>query len=237
MTLKVYVDRMSKPTRAIITFCKINGIEFEEVKVDIARRQHRSPEFKVMQFSFTLLEYSRAWQIIGKYTSSTLPFFLFAFYYMQYPSDLFKRAKVQSVLDWHHRNLRQGAAPALGLPLNPQAVAEAEKVLSSSLLKLETIWLKGKGPFLLGGFQPMIADLSLVCELMQLEVVEEETRQRILSPHKKVQKWMDSTRKATQPHFDEVHEIVFKVKTKLQQIKQSEAESRRKSAGTGTSRM
>ncbi|KAI4372235.1 hypothetical protein MLD38_010491 [Melastoma candidum] len=239
MTLKVYVDRMSKPTRAIITFCKINGIEFEEVKVDIARRQHRSPEFKeinpmgkvpvIVDGRFKLFE-SHAILI---YLAGVFPGVADHWY----PSDLFKRAKVQSVLDWHHRNLRQGAAPALGLPLNPQAVAEAEKVLSSSLLKLETIWLKGKGPFLLGGFQPMIADLSLVCELMQLEVVEEETRQRILSPHKKVQKWMDSTRKATQPHFDEVHEIVFKVKTKLQQIKQSEAESRRKSAGTGTSRM
>lgn len=66
--------------------------------------------------------------------------------------------------------LNSALAPALGLPLNPQAAAEAEKLLSSSLLKLETIWLKGKGPFLLGGFQPTIADLSLVCEIMQLEV-------------------------------------------------------------------
>lgn len=58
----------------------------------------------------------------------------------------------------------------LGLPPNPVAAAEGEKLLSSSLLKIESIWLKGNGPFLLGGFQPSIADLSLVCEIMQLEV-------------------------------------------------------------------
>lgn len=60
--------------------------------------------------------------------------------------------------------------PATGRPLNPKAAAEAEKVLFSSLSKLEDIWLKGDGRFLLGGSQPSIADLSMVCELMQLEV-------------------------------------------------------------------
>ena len=60
--------------------------------------------------------------------------------------------------------------PALGLKLNPQAAVEGEKLLSASLEKIESIWLKGNGRFLLGSSQPSIADLSLVCELMQLEV-------------------------------------------------------------------
>lgn len=62
--------------------------------------------------------------------------------------------------------------PALGRPLNPKAAAEAEKVLLFSLSQLEDIWLNEDGSFLLGGFQPSIADLSLVCELMQLEVTK-----------------------------------------------------------------
>lgn len=60
---------------------------------------------------------------------------------------------------------------ALGLPMKPQVAAEAEKILSSSLSIIESIWLKGNGRFLLGGLQPSIADLSLVCEIMQLEVI------------------------------------------------------------------
>jgi glutathione S-transferase len=97
----------------------------------------------------------------------------------RYPNDLSKRAKIHSVLDWHHTNLRPGAsgyvlnsvlAPALGLPLNPKAAAEAENILTNSLSTLETFWLKGSAKFLLGGKQPSIADLSLVCELMQLQV-------------------------------------------------------------------
>ncbi|KAF9604028.1 hypothetical protein IFM89_001388 [Coptis chinensis] len=98
-----------------------------------------------------------------------------------YPVDLCKRAKINSVLDWHHSNLRRGAAtyvfhtllaPVLGLSQNPIEVAEAEKLFTSSLLKLESIWLKGEGNFLLGGFRPSIADISLVCEIMQFEVLK-----------------------------------------------------------------
>jgi glutathione S-transferase len=84
-------------------------------------------------------------------------------------------------LDWHHTNLRPGAAgyvlnsvlgPALGLPLNPKAAAEAEQLLTKSLTTLDTFWLKGNAMFLLGSNQPSIADLSLVCELTQLQVLK-----------------------------------------------------------------
>lgn len=61
-------------------------------------------------------------------------------------------------------------APALGLPLDLQAAAKAKNVLTNSLSTLETFWLKGNSKFLLGSNQPSIADLSLVCELMQLQV-------------------------------------------------------------------
>ncbi|OVA14065.1 Glutathione S-transferase/chloride channel [Macleaya cordata] len=141
-----------------------------------------------------------------------------------YPADLSKRAKINSVLDWHHSNLRRGAAPfvlntvlapALGLPLNPQAAAEAEKLLTSSLSKIESVWLKGNVKFLVGNLRPSIADLSLVCEIMQLEILDEKDRNRILGPHKKVLQWIEDTRIATSPHFEEAHKILFKEKARF----------------------
>ncbi|KAL5672686.1 hypothetical protein ACJX0J_016992, partial [Zea mays] len=75
-----------------------------------------------------------------------------------YPADLFTRAKIESILDWHHSNLRRGAA-----------VKQAEKLVMQSLGVIESVWLKGDAKFLLGSPQPSIADLSLVCEIMQLE--------------------------------------------------------------------
>ncbi|OMO58680.1 hypothetical protein COLO4_34446 [Corchorus olitorius] len=230
MKLKVYADRLSQPTRAVIIFCKVNGIDYDEVKVDLSKGQHLTPEFAeinpmqkvpaIVDGRFKLFE-SHAILI---YLACAFPGVADHWY----PADLFKRSKIHSVLDWHHSNLRYAAvkfvlnstlAPVLGRRLNPQAAAEAEKVLSSSLSTIESIWLKGSGRFLLGGNQPSIADLSLVCELMQLEVVDEKDRMRILGPHKKIQEWIENTRNATRPHFDEVHKVLFKVKEKLQDMR------------------
>ncbi|EEF51172.1 glutathione S-transferase T1 [Ricinus communis] len=227
MKLKVYGDRMSQPSRAVLIFCKVNRIDFEEVRIDIANRQQLSPEFKdinpmgkvpaIVDGRFKLFE-SHAILIYLACAFPGVPDHW-------YPADLFKRAKIHSVLDWHHSNLRRGAAafvlntalaPALGLPLNPQAAAEAEKILSASLSKIESFWLKGSGRFLLGGNLPSIADLSLVCEIMQLEVLDEKDCNRILGPHKKVQQWIEDIKRVTRPHFDEVHKVLFRAKARLQ---------------------
>ncbi|KAL5994349.1 Glutathione S-transferase theta-1 [Asimina triloba] len=110
--------------------------------------------------------------------------------------------------------------PALGLPLNPQAAAEAEKLVSSSLQKIESTWLEEKAKFLLGSLQPSIADLSLVCEIMQLELLDEKDRERILGPHSRILLWIENVKKATAPHFQEVHAILYKVKAKLHGVPQ-----------------
>ncbi|MED6146453.1 hypothetical protein PIB30_034567 [Stylosanthes scabra] len=36
---------MSQPSRAVLIFCRISGIDFEEIKVDISKGQHTSPDF------------------------------------------------------------------------------------------------------------------------------------------------------------------------------------------------
>ncbi|KAK6783308.1 hypothetical protein RDI58_021105 [Solanum bulbocastanum] len=140
------------------------------------------------------------------------------------PADLYRRAKVESVLDWHHSNLHRGAAgytfntvlaPAFGLALNPKAAAKYEKVLLESLAKIESVWLQREGRFLLGSGQPSIADLSLVCEIMQLEILDEKDRERIIGPYKRVLKWIDDAKNAMEPHFQEVHVILFKAKEKF----------------------
>ncbi|KAG5058563.1 hypothetical protein JHK82_013544 [Glycine max] len=225
--LKVYADRMSQPSRAVLIFCRFNGIDFEEIKVDISKRHHLSPEFRevnplqkvpaIVHGSFNLSE-SHA---ILVYLASAFPGIADHWY----PSDLYRRAKIISVMDWHHSNLRHGAGPATGRPLNPKAAAEAEKVLLSSLSKLEDIWLNGDGHFLLGVSQPSIADLSMVCELMQLEVLDEKDRSRILSPYKKVLQWIEDTRTATNPHFEEVHNILYRAKKKFEQQRSRVAET------------
>ncbi|XLU56584.1 hypothetical protein S245_051232, partial [Arachis hypogaea] len=45
LKVKVYADHMSQPSHAILIFCKVNGIEFDEIKVEISKRQQLSPKF------------------------------------------------------------------------------------------------------------------------------------------------------------------------------------------------
>ncbi|PWA49796.1 S-crystallin, Glutathione S-transferase (GST) [Artemisia annua] len=143
----------------------------------------------------------------------------------QYPSDLIERSKVHSVLDWHHGNLRRGSVgvlvstifgPLKGVPSSPQAIEESEKALAKSLSIIEDFWLKD-GPFLVGRSQPSIADLNLVSEVMELELLDKKQHERIFSPFKKVVKWVEDTRSATAPYFDEVHEKLFKSKIGIQE--------------------
>ncbi|KAL7594265.1 hypothetical protein Lser_V15G27658 [Lactuca serriola] len=225
MALKVYADRMSQPSRAVLIFCKINGIDFEEIRVDVLKNQQFSPEYKainpmhqvpaIVDGRFKLFE-SHAILI---YICSAFPGVASHWY----PGDLSKRAKIHSVLDWHHSNLRRGSA---GLVFNtilahndahhayPQVVNQAEGILMKSLNKLETFWLKD-GRFLVGSSQPSIADISLVCEIMQLQLLSEKECERILSPFKKVVQWIEDTKKATAPHFDEVHGILFRAQKRI----------------------
>ncbi|XP_021754085.1 glutathione S-transferase T1-like [Chenopodium quinoa] len=217
--LKVYGDRKSQPTRAILIFCKVNGIRFEEVEIRLFTSDVQTPEYQaihplkkvpaVAYGDFTLFE------------SHAILTYLACWYQVPdhwYPADLRKRAKVQSVLDWHHTTLRYGStrylintvlAPTFGKTPSPQAAAEYEQTLVQSLSTIETLWLKGDSKFLLGNDQPSVADLALVCEIMQLHMIPDEERKRIIGPFKKVQQWIANIKEATNPHFDEIHQHLF----------------------------
>ncbi|KAL0297662.1 UNVERIFIED_CONTAM: Glutathione S-transferase T1 [Sesamum radiatum] len=114
-------------------------------------------------------------------------------------------------------------APEFGLPLDQKAADEGEKLLSASLAMIESYWLEGDGPFLLGNSQPSIADLALVCEIMQLEVADEKDRDHILGEHKRILKWIGDTKNATAPYFDEIHSILPSIKENLKELKAEQA--------------
>ncbi|KAL2543677.1 Glutathione S-transferase T1 [Forsythia ovata] len=242
MALKLYLDRMSQPSRAILTFCKVNGIEFEEVKIELAKLQNYSPEYAevnpmkqvpaIVHGEFKLFESHAILIYLASAFSGVADHW--------YPADLQKRAKIHSVLDWHHSNLRRGSATyifnttialAFGQPLNLEAAAEGEKILIASLAKIESFWLQDDGPFLLGNSQPSIADLSMACEVMQLEVVDTKDRDRILGPRKRILKWVEDTKNATAPYFEEIHSIIYPAKEKLQKLKTMAAKKEPQSTG------
>ena len=54
----------------------------------------------------------------------------------------------------------------------------------------------------------------IVCDILQ--VLDEKDRLRLFSPYKKVEEWIENTRKATQPHFDVVHKTLYGAKDKFE---------------------
>ncbi|GLJ21604.1 hypothetical protein SUGI_0401430 [Cryptomeria japonica] len=222
----LYVDRLSQPSRAILIFCMVNKVDFEEHLINLAKRDHKQPEFKAIN----ALGYVPAIDVGGFKlfeSHAILRYLCYAYPCVQdhwYPSDLAQRARIDSILDWHHSNLRRGSAglvlnrvlgPALGLPLNPQAASEAENLLKLSLSKLETFWLPGNDRFLTGSYEPSIADLSLACEVMQLELLDRNDIDMLLGPREKVRKWIEKVKKATEPYFEEAHDKLYKASMRL----------------------
>ncbi|XP_078148005.1 glutathione S-transferase T1-like [Carex rostrata] len=227
MGLKVYADRRSSPSRAIIIFCKMNQINFEEVRIDIYKGQHRTAEFAkinpmnkvpaIVDGTFKLFEsHAILRYLVGSFPSVSDHW---------YPNDPKSRAKVDSILDWHHANLHHSiltylfnseVGPVFGALSNAQAAEKGKKLLISSILKIESLWLKGDSRFLLGNSQPSIADLSLVCDLMQLEVVDNKELESIFEQHQKIRDWMENVKRATHPHFVEVHRVLYKLKAFLE---------------------
>lgn len=233
MALKVYVDHISQPSRAIIIFCKINNISFEEIRIDLVKGQQHSPEYRainpmgqvpaIIDGDFILTESHAILVYIACQYSGVSNHW--------YPSDQINRAKINSILHWHHSNLRRGAenfvmlailGPTFGIRLNPAAASKAEKLLTSSLKIIENFWLKGNAKFLLGNPLPSIADLSLVCEIMELKMIYDKDWQRVFGPRKKILQWIENVRNYTNPYFDEVHKVVYEYKERLQKKESSE---------------
>lgn len=52
--------------------------------------------------------------------------------------------------------------------------------------------------------------------LLNMQLLDEKDRSRILGPHQKVREWIENTRNATNPYFDEVHKLLYKLKATLQ---------------------
>jgi len=63
----------------------------------------------------------------------------------------------------------------------------------------------------------MEASVNLNC----FQVLDDKDRARILNPYSKVQEWIAATKNATQPHFDDVHGILYRAKAKFQKQRQN----------------
>eukprot|EP00898_Chlorokybus_atmophyticus_P006108 jgi/Chlat1/6499/Chrsp45S05990 len=219
--IKLYVDLMSQPSRSVVLFCRCNDIEHELVVVNIYKREHLKAPYAAinplkklpcMDDCGFLLPESHA---ILRYLATTrhTPDHW-------YPADPKQRARVDSVLDWHHANTRRGSmgiafalvvGPNLGFPVDMQAAKDSASLLTQALKNMNNAWLKDNEPFLAGQQEMSIADISVACEIMQLKMLRASgdengfSWEQLIGPYARVQRWLEAVQAATSPHFDDVH--------------------------------
>ncbi len=127
-----------------------------------------------------------------------------------YPDAPDARAKVDWILHFHHRNLREASglvAPKIRKDLDiPEAAqTRSRATLTAALQAMEDVWLS-RGRFLAGD-NVTIADFGAYVEVGQLQ--PRFTNLYDFSPFPNVQRWLNDMQ-ATEGH-DDVHEVLARL--------------------------
>ncbi|OWR46701.1 glutathione S-transferase theta 1 [Danaus plexippus plexippus] len=223
MTLKLYYDLMSQPSRSLYILLKVSKCDFEPKFIDLRKGEHYSNEYaKINRFQkvpvidhngFVLSE-SVA---ILRYLSgeNLIPPSL-------YPKDNQIRARVDEFLEWHHIEFRLHLSmyfrvkhmdPIItGIPPNPKTLKGYERRLISALETFESQWLKNGNEFITGN-NITVADLFAASELEQPRMAGYNPAERFL----RIGSWWKNVREHFSPYYDEGHVILNKIVNKQKQ--------------------
>ncbi|XP_026858698.2 glutathione S-transferase theta-2 isoform X1 [Electrophorus electricus] len=217
--LKVYLDLMSQPCRAVLIFLKTNKIPHTVETVALRKAQHKTPEFTkmnpmqkvpVMQHNGFVLTESDA---ILKYLATN--FNVPEHWYPRHPE---RRAKVDEYTAWHHMNTRLDASRVFiyevlmprmtGQPTEPAKLEKALKELEKTLEKLESMFLRRQA--FLCGDDITLADLLAICEVMQPLGAGRD----VLKDRPRLQCWRSRVQSALKCSFDEAHNVLYRLRDK-----------------------
>ncbi|XP_076853948.1 glutathione S-transferase theta-2 [Brachyhypopomus gauderio] len=217
--VKVYLDLLSQPCRAVFIFLKTNNIPHTLEIVALRKAQHKTPEFTklnpmqkvpVMEHNGFVLTESDA---ILKYLATN-----FSVPEHWYPTHPERRAKVDEYTAWHHMNTRLHAAKVFiyqvlmprmtGQPTDPAKLEKALKELEETLDKLESMFLRRQA--FLCGDDITLADLLAICELMQPLGAGRD----VLKNRPQLQHWSNRVRSALKHSFDEAHSVLYQLRDK-----------------------
>ncbi|XP_017760475.1 PREDICTED: glutathione S-transferase theta-1-like [Eufriesea mexicana] len=222
MSLKLYYDLLSQPSRALYIFFKVCNIPFEAKLINLAKGEHLTSEYqKIHPFqkvpaiehngcnmieSIAILRYiCREFKVIDHW----------------YPKESELQLKVDEYLEWQHLNVRLHCSlyfivkyliPKLTGKLPEQGkVIKYKNRMIEALDALENVWLKDRT--FLSGSKISIADILASCEVEQVRIVG-------YNPHKdrpRVAAWMKRVANETSPYYQEAHVLLNKLTSKTEQ--------------------
>lgn len=221
MTLTLYANLISQPSRAVAWVLKVKGVDHEFVLMNPGSDFYKSEEFQAMNPNkmvpvlkdddFVLTEGMAILQYLGDKFDWTGPKDL-------YPKDPKVRAKIHELMHWHHTNtrlftldiIRPEIAQKLksDTPKSRAALEGKDALIAKEFSLLETFLVND---FMANTDFPTIADYTVYCEIDQLELMGYD-----FAKYPKVTAWI--ARMKAQPFNDEIHEPLkqFLIKFDLQ---------------------
>ncbi|KAE9137065.1 hypothetical protein PF010_g1465 [Phytophthora fragariae] len=206
MTIKLYANLISQPSRAAEWVMRLKHLEHELVRTDFGSPTFTSPEFLALNPNglipvlqdgdFSLFE-----------GNAIMPYLAERFNWTDlYPGDVQAHAKVNQYLHWHHTNARlvtsKVLVPLMHTKQNVATPEEAVMVKDTPTLLAKLVALMEK--FLVKDFvaesdHPTLADFAAYCEFVQIELMGIFD----FSGYPKFSAWMQ--RMKTLPFHDEIH--------------------------------
>jgi glutathione S-transferase len=218
--LVIYGDMLSQPTRSIIVFCKMNNIKYTFNSIMLGKGDHRSKEYRKinpnMLVPAIILKEGEKEFILTE--SCSILRFLAEYYKVDnnwYSNDdVFRKALINEMLDWHHMNNRYVLANAVFNKIfTPVFEKQGIKVnrpdtfdkIPTLLTKLDERLAHKK--YLIDD-KISIADLIYASEIDQLKLLNYD-----LSSYKHLSDYMN--RMNCIPEMIEANQILEKLKNKI----------------------
>lgn len=223
MPLKVYLDMMSQPCRALYLFLQANQIPYETQLIHLRKADHLSDEFKAINRfqrvpaidadGFKLSESPAIYAYLKATTGKVADHWL--------PSEARARARVEEFLSWQHLNLRAMASLVFrarvlgGTPLDDPKVQRMMGNLEPVLDVFEREFLKGGG-WVNDMPQISVADLVAVTELEQPVAAGHD----IFAQRPKIAAYVERVRKGVGAElYDQAHKICHTVRDRVKEGK------------------
>ncbi|XP_065165086.1 glutathione S-transferase theta-1-like [Atheta coriaria] len=220
MSLKLYYDLLSQPSRSLYILLKLSKTPFEQCVVPLRQGVHMMEDYKTNVSKFGKVpvlhdgNYKLAESVaIVRYLSNTN-----RLSEKYYPKDAKAQAAVDEYLEWQHHNVRAHCALYFRLrfltPLTTGQEPPAEKVkkyeenMNNCLDQFEEYFLT-PGPFICGP-KPTVADVFAATEIEQPRLVgyDPTTDRPVLSA------WLKRVREEFNPAYAEAHTFLEKVAAK-----------------------
>ncbi|GAB9463262.1 hypothetical protein Gpo141_00000728 [Globisporangium polare] len=218
MSLKLYANLVSQPSRAVAWLLKVKGVSYELVPT-APPAVGVTPEFlklnpngfvpAIKDGDFSLFEGAAILVYLAEKHQWT----------DVYPTDLQARAKVNQYLHWHHTNARLSTIQVLrpyvmrergvSTPASLELIENKDATISKFMTTLEKFFV---APYVAESSQVTIADYACYCELDQLEAMDIFD----FSKYPKTSEWMARMKEI--PYHDEIrvpmHEFLAKFNLK-----------------------